>query len=387
MMAGRYGKGRGQHRQVLPRVVHISIARYRAELPRPGDPLEFLVSIHEEGTGMTWQQNITVDPATERLLLDTTQALYAWSLDDGRGRDASPAQVRGLGTRLYDTFITPAGHQVLAGVVPTAVLLDVDETILNLPWELAATPEGPIAQRTPFGRLVTTRTVPKPSRDPEQEDNVLRILVVANPTGDLAAAELEIGTIAMLEGEHGDFSIQVDELTGRDATTARFLERLRGADYDILHFAGHAFLDPTQPETGALRFADAELAASDVLALPWRSPPYLVFNSACESGRAAGGRRLITGESQANGLAAAFLAAGAQAYAGYFWPVSDVGANLFAGTFYRKLVQWENVGIAFLEARTAAVRELEGEGDLTGYSAVLFGDAASSHRRDLATAA
>jgi hypothetical protein len=386
-MAGRYGKGRGQRRQALPRVVHVSIARYRTELPRSGDALDFLVSIHEEGTGITWQQNVSVDPATERHLLDTTEALYAWSLDGRGARAASVAQVRDLGTRLYDTFITPAGHQVMAGVVPTAVLLDVDETILNLPWELAATADGPIAQRTPFGRLVTTRMAPKPSRNPEEEDSVLRILVVANPTGDLAAAELETGAITSLEGEHGDFSIQVDELTGRDATTARFLERLRGTDYDILHFAGHAFLDASAPEAAALRFADAELSARDVLALPWKHPPYLIFNSACESGRAAGGRRLVTGESQVNGLAAAFLAAGAQAYAGYFWPVTDEGANLFAGTFYRKLVQWENVGIAFLEARTAAVRDLEDDGDLTGYSAVLFGDAASSHRRDLATAA
>jgi len=50
-------------------------------------------------------------------------------------------------------------------------------------------------------------------------------------------------------------------------------------------------------------------------ALDWVAPPYLVFNSACESGRAAGGARLVSDQGQANGLAAAFLACGAAAAA------------------------------------------------------------------------
>lgn len=78
-------------------------------------------------------------------------------------------------------------------------------------------------------------------------------------------------------------------------------------------------------------------------------------------------------------------AAGAHAYAGNFWPVTDAGAGLFAGTSYDALFGRENVGLAFLEARRRTVDHLNG-GDLTGYSAVLFGDAASSHRRDLAMA-
>ena len=85
--------------------------------------------------------------------------------------------------------------------------------------------------------------------------------------------------------------------------------------------------NPTRPERSALYFADGVLTANDVLALSWPAPPYFVFNSACESGRAAGGRRLLSRRSQSNGLAAAFLAAGVAAYAGYFWPVTEVGAG------------------------------------------------------------
>ena len=94
----------------------------------------------------------------------------------------------------------------------------------------------------------------------------------------------------------------------------------------------------------------------------------------------------MSGESQSNGLAAAFLTAGVDGYAGYFWPVTDAGAGLFCRAFYESLFMRENVGLAFLDARRYVLRKLGEVGDLTGYSAILFGDAASKHRRDLAMA-
>ena len=42
---------------------------------------------------------------------------------------------------------------------------------------------------------------------------------------------------------------------------------------------------------------------------------------------------------------------------------------------------------ALLEVRRQTHRELWKFGDLTGYSAILYGDAASKHRRDLVMAA
>ncbi len=380
MMFGTYRRGG----EALPRVLHISVVRYHRHLPRPGEPLEFLMGIHEEGTGLTWQQNVTVAPDAEAFFLTATEDLYRWSLNLALTPERARSRVQELGRRLYDTFIGPDGAHCLATMAPTAVLLDVDETILNLPWELIGTTDGAIAQHTPFGRLVTTRIVPRPGRDPVQEDAVVRILAVVNPTLELGASDQEVAALQALVGQHGRYTVAVDLLARTEATRASFRERLADGDYDIVHFAGHGVLDPAQPELSALCLADGTLAAQEVLSLPWRAPPYLVFNSACESGRAAGGRRLVTGESASNGLAAAFLAAGVAGYAGYFWPVSDAGAGLFAHTFYDALFGLENVGLAFLEARRRAMAELGEVGDLTGYSAVLFGDAASKHRRDLA---
>ncbi len=381
-MFGGYRKGEAE----MPRVIHISLARYRRELPQPGEALEFLVAIHEEGMGITWQQNVTVDPATEAFLVEATNDLLLWSVNRALTPKKAAQRARELGARLYQTFVGAEGEKVLGAITPTAILLDVDETVLNLPWKLIAAPTGPLPLATPFGRLVTTRMILRQGRDPLQEDQVVRILAVANPTSDLAASEAEIAALQELQGPHGPFRVEVDVLTRDQATRAHFAQKLAAGDYDMLHFGGHGFLDRDTPGLSILRFADGDLTADEVLELPWKKPPYFVFNSACESGRGVGGQRLVSAEGQTNGLAAAFLAAGVYGYAGYFWPVTEAGASIFARTFYQHLFLRENVGLAFLEARQRAIRELGEVGDLAGYSAILYGDAASKHRRDLAMA-
>ena len=141
------------------------------------------MAIHEEGTGITWQQNIIVEPDTERYFLDTTETLYRRGLGYGGGTPESAlVAVDELGRKLWETFLGDAGVAYLGDSRPTALLLDVDETTLNLPWELMAWNGNPLALEYPFGRIVRTRARPRPGRDPLQEDAEARILAVANPT-------------------------------------------------------------------------------------------------------------------------------------------------------------------------------------------------------------
>lgn len=381
-MFGNYRKGQEE----MPRALHISIARYRSELPPPGEALEFLVTIHEEGMGITWRQNVTLDPAIEAFLVEATNDLLLWSVNMGLTPKKAGQRASELGSQLYNTFIGKEGEKIFRSIPPTAVLFDTDETLLNLPWELISGPEGPLSLKTPFGRLVTTRMILRQGRDPLQEDRVVRILAVANPTSDLAASEAEIAALQDLQGSHGLINVQVDVLSRDQATMDNFAMKLAAGDYDMLHFGGHGFLDRDTPGLSVLRFADGDLTADKALELPWKRPPYFVFNSACESGRGLGAQRLISTKGQTNGLAAAFLAAGVYGYAGYFWPVTEAGAGIFATTFYNQLFLRENVGLAFLAARNRVMRDLEEAGDLTGFSAILYGDAASKHRRDLVMA-
>ena len=318
--------------------------------------------------------------------MQATDDLYRWSMHNGLTSKGALKLAGKLGQALFDTFIGKAGRAVLTRFEPTAILLNVDETVLNLPWELIRDKAEALTTQFPFGRLVTTRTVPRQGRDPLVEDTTVKILVIANPTEDLTATEREI---IRLKEVADDFSglIQMDVLSHREATRARLRKLLRTGDYDILHFTGHARMDISMPEDSAIYLADGKISAEEVLSLPWPTPPYLVFNNACESGRGVAGKRLAEGGKHANGLASAFLTAGVYAYIGYFWPVSDAGAALFSETFYKALFTLQNVGLAFLEARRRTVWVLANSGDLTGQQAILIGDAASAHRRDLATMA
>jgi hypothetical protein len=73
--------GYGPDRSVLPRVIHISVARQGRELPHVGQPQDFAVAIHEEGTALTWQQHVTLDPEIEVSFADAVRELSLWSLN------------------------------------------------------------------------------------------------------------------------------------------------------------------------------------------------------------------------------------------------------------------------------------------------------------------
>lgn len=376
-----------QRDEDTPHVIQLSVARADPALPQPGAPLPFLVTVHEEGTGLSWRRAVTLSPSDRRDLLDGAQRLDRLGRD-GTGATEEPRELAvATGRALFEAFLGADGARYLGRVKPTAYLVDVDETVMDLPWELLSRDGELLAEQAPLGRLVGTQTLPRPGRDALDEDKVVQILAVSNPTGDLTSSEEEVGAIEALAGEWDGYTVEVTTLDGRDATASHLSNLVSEKPFDILHFAGHASYDADAPESAALRLADGPFDAERVLDLPFRKPPFFVFNSACESARAAGGLRLVSPTQRSNGLAAAFLTCGAEAYAGYVWPVSDRGAALFAGTFYRALFRRENVGLAFQDARLRARDELELIGDLSGLAAVLYGDAGAAHRRDLVTRA
>ncbi|HKY16459.1 MAG TPA: CHAT domain-containing protein [Microthrixaceae bacterium] len=384
MLLGEYSDRPGGGGATLPHVVVLSITR----AARATSTRDFVVTVHEEGTAIAWSSVVRIDADDEAFVLDAVRRLHRRSLDESEltATQAKRLAVR-LGKTLYQMFVGRAGTVALKRVRPTAVMLAVDETLLSLPWELMPGPDGDWLAEVPVGRIVTTGLIPARGRDPKIEDPVVRILVVANPTGDLDAATAEAEAIAGLEGTHGDVKVKVVVLPTAKATPAALRVALRDDDFDVLHVAGHGAFSSDAPGDSALALAGGRLSADDVARLRWKAPPYIVFNSACESARAVRGRRLVSRGGRANGLAAAFLAAGCEAYIGHFWPVDDWSAATFATTFYEALFRRVNVGGAVLEARQAVLGDFSSRGLLTGPGSVFVGDAGSAERRDLARAA
>lgn len=369
----------------MPRVLQIQISRYTRALPAPNESLRFLVAFHVEGSVTTWQRNAELSRAAEERILSQIAGLRLWSARLGMSRRSAQAATASLGRTLRDVFLGRRGAELIQRLDPTAILLFVDETVIHLPWEFMRGRDGTPLFVTPLSRVVTSRVVPERGRDPEAEDPEIRILAVENPTEDLVATERVIEVLSGLED--GGAGVEVTVLGAKQATKRRFAEAVEGKAFDIIHFAGHGVFDPAKPSDVALLLNDGPLVDEDVLRLGWSAPPFVVFNSSCEGGRAAPGRRIVLGRRRSNGLAAAFLARGVEAYLAHYFLVPDASAAQFAEEFYQGLFGIRNVGRAVQEARESLLGRFTEHGDLTSFGLTFFGDSGTAERADVATAA
>lgn len=133
-------------------------------------------------------------------------------------------------------------------------------------------------------------------------------------------------------------------------------ERRKGLDlgrFRVLHFATHGLLSRVSPERSALLLSPSPgatvlLEAREIYG--WRLASDLVVLSACRSGQG----KELPGEG-VEGLARAFLQAGARTVLASLWNVDDArGAELMA-TFYRRLAEGASKADALREARIELV--------------------------------
>jgi CHAT domain-containing protein len=118
--------------------------------------------------------------------------------------------------------------------------------------------------------------------------------------------------------------------------------------FDVIHFTGHGVAGEASADRAEIRLqGGSRLRPEDlggVVGNLRRQTP-IVFLNACEIGR--GGMGLT----QPGGWPRGFLAAGAGAFIGPFWKVSDASAAVFAASFYEKLIGGASVGAAARAAR------------------------------------
>jgi len=152
-----------------------------------------------------------------------------------------------------------------------------------------------------------------------------RVLVMADPTGDLPASRFEAASISSaLAG----WPITI--LRGGQATGASLLSALPGVD--LFHYAGHAVISGREGAGAALVLAgESRIEVGDVLAAP--SVPSFVFLSACE---AAGTSRV---QPSLMGLGQSFVAAGSLAVIAPNRPILDRDAQEFVSAFYPAFVK------------------------------------------------
>ncbi len=196
----------------------------------------------------------------------------------------------------------------------------------------------------------------------------MRMLVVENPTEDLAGAGSEGKALAELfSASRGHVTV----LRGREATRANVLSELSSGTLDLLHYAGHADFEETAPHSSGLLCCDGRITAADLREIG--RVPRLIFLNACESGRL----RKLAGPPQDStilglnvGLAEGFLLGGVSNFIGTYWPVGDAAAMKFSLTLYHALLDGQPIGNALRSAR----REIHGLGPRDWANYLHFGD-------------
>lgn len=267
-----------------------------------------------------------------------------------------------LGDMMYGLFL-PVSIQEHLREARTSILLATDD--LELPWELLHTGDDFLCLHNPVGRMPIMNRFPR--RNSYHRGEPLQFLFIANPTGDLAASEREVERIvARLEG------VEATIWKGSEVTNLKLYQALRGGEYDVIHYSGHAFYNRKAPNESGLVLADQHIFIADTIKRMLRGRP-LIFLNACESGREmmTDGEVTYTG-SDNEGLALSFVLGGALGFIGTLWPIFDEGAAEFAAIFYEHLLSGEMIGEAMRQARLK-LRQAR-PNDVTWASFILYGD-------------
>jgi len=256
------------------------------------------------------------------------------------------------GSTLARMLLSQPVRDGLESVSRRPLVIVHDRESSRVPWEVLS-----VADRHPaLGQGLSRRyaseglTVARWREDRRPGDKP-RVLLVVDPTLDLPGAAREGAALRRILDAAG---AGVDCLSGREATRARLLREIGAGGHDVLHFAGHAFFDATDPARSGLVCAGGDvLRGCDLDGVA--DLPSLVFCNACEAARvrrprASGARRLL-GLRRSSSLAEAFLDGGVASFVGTHWPVGDDAALVFSTVFYERLLDGLSLGSAILAAR------------------------------------
>lgn len=253
------------------------------------------------------------------------------------------------------------------------VVLVVDSTTANLPWELMLADDPtrrdddkrPLALRTAVVRQLSSTAFRRSVR----QAIARTALVVGNPSVEgfatafpstgprptedppaLAGAQLEAEAVVTLLGGMG---YRVEQVIGDDQPASNVLAALYRQPWRILHISAHGIYDLLHADgrrrsgvvlSDGLLVTAAEIGAMEVV-------PEFVFLNCCHLGQVDFGRE---GNKLAASVARELIDIGVRCVVVAGWAVNDEYARLFGQTLYQQLLQRRlNFGDAMFQARLA----------------------------------
>lgn len=346
-------------------------ARYEKELHPDGaaEP-DLALIIHEIGDPARPELLIrlwSAEPAIQvkefgpiRLLNDPREHFRSFFLDvealggnDDEARALAIERLERKGAELFQTLLPEDLRVLLWSLRRRIGSLRVESEEPWIPWELCRlvgheagqiVESGFFCEEFVMGRwLLGVR--PKPAL------RLRRIGLIVPASAGLRRAKEERDKVLGLEQE----GLRVEPISCRYLP---ILSAFASGTYDGFHFAGHATHRDGDPNRSRILLDEEEALTPEDLsgkvANLGRTWP-LVFLNACQTGRNS------FSLTDLGGWAPKLLGAGAGAFLGALWEVSDKGAEVFARTFYHELLaEKKPIGEAVRQARRAVRTELPG---------------------------
>ncbi|MCM8792830.1 MAG: tetratricopeptide repeat protein [Candidatus Omnitrophica bacterium] len=260
-------------------------------------------------------------------------------------------ELKKLGQLLFEYLLSKKIKERLREEKDIALILNVEESLISIPWELLHTGDDFLCLKFNLGRSITTDKEMDSPRLPKLSPP-LRMLIVADTQGDLESSYNEgikiKNFLLKYKDIHVDFkSSHVDSL---------YLKKnLR--EYDLFHFAGHCEFDPNEPLNTGLIFKDGRFTCKDILLFSHtESLPRMVFVNACQSTHMEQKRLKKETARYLYSFAHTFLLSGSQHYIGSSFKVNDELAAEFAQTFYKEILNGSSIGSALRQARLNLIK-------------------------------
>jgi len=341
------------------------------ELIREGKHLK--ISAYEQAAGQvsTVRQYEEMPIPIDRIDKRCREMVETLNNVNRRGRLAHEVliKLRELGQVLRDDLFT---HEVKKRIKETRadhLILNLDDQLVHVPWELLHDGRQFLCQRFSMGRLVKTRQSIIDSRT-RALARPFKMLILADPKGDLKGAYEEGIQIRDFMEKDRDF---INVVFKSDNITTNFIkEKIR--NFDLVHFAGHAEYNPDNSGKSGWRLSDGVFKAWEISKLAGTAAmPALIFSNACQSARTENWRIKAHFQNEIFGLANAFILAGVKHYVGTFWEILDEPSSRFALECYKQALSGVTVGEAIRQARLSLIQEY-GEETIAWASYLLYGD-------------
>ncbi len=331
--------------------------------------LKMSLSEKEEFTAsLKTYSECTINPqATEKISQEITTILNKQDKKSHIGEE-SLLELKKAGQLLYDQLLTRVIKERLKNESLIDLILTVDEKLISIPWELLYDGRDFLCLKFNLGRLIRTeREIKLPQY--RELSYPLKMLIIANPTGDLNSS--------YQEGLHIKNYLTKSKLINvnfkaYDVDTIYLKKNLR--DYDIIHFAGHCEYNSRKFSTSGWVLSDGRMELEDFqLMAQTQALPSVIFANACQSAKA--GITFVDPNRQGYiyNMAYALLFSGVRHYIGSSFRLDDTLAFQLAREFYTQIIEGKSIGEALSHARINLIKKYSYDTVAWG-SYILYGD-------------